>query len=76
MIDLTKLSENVGAIVTLDFSDNHAVKAEVITVDRDEPLIVYKVIEIITRGPDSLSELRPGVVAAADPSTLRNFSVG
>jgi hypothetical protein len=76
MADIESLARLVGKDVELQFANGHVVRANLVTVDLDEPReIIYRVREIIATGPPKLAGVKPGVVAAADPSGLLSFRV-
>lgn len=76
MADAQELLPYIGKTLQLEFNDGHVVQAKVVTVDVDHPQeIIYDVIRVVARGPESLASIKPGTVAAAKPGELRSFRV-
>lgn len=74
MVDLNALAELTGRVVELEFADGHAVRAKLVTVDREQPQeIIYDILAVLTPGP--LPQVKAGTIAAAEPSQLRAYRV-
>ena len=75
MIDLDELELHINDEMLLEFEDGHAVRARLISVEKDEPAeIIYDVLEVIEVGPSRFGGVRVGTKAAADPRQLRRAS--
>jgi hypothetical protein len=74
MLSLSELAAQTGKTMELRFANGHAVRAKLISVDLDDPKeIIYDIKEVLSTGPRDLESLKPGMVAAADPTTLVYF---
>lgn len=74
MIDIESLSKHVNALVELAFTDGHVVQARLIHVEFDAPQeIIHEVVDVVQTGPQELSKVTRGTVAAANPGLLSRF---
>lgn len=76
MINLEQLAKHKNQVLDLTFTDGHVVRAKLLMVDPHDPAeIIYDVIQVLNRGPADLANVKPGTLAAADPSLLVDFTV-
>lgn len=76
MVRASELVKHKSRVLDFVFTDGHAVRAKLLTVDTDTPEeIVYDIQAVLVQGPLDPESVRAGVVAAADPAQLASYRV-